>query len=58
MPDAAHLREMAAHMLALAMGTEDEQLLERLCVRAGEYLDQAGLLEAAQRPATNADKKT
>ena len=51
MPDAAHLREMAAHMLALAMGTEDEQLLERLCVRAGEYLDQAGLIDAAQCPA-------
>lgn len=58
MSDAAHLREMAAHMLALAMGTEDQHLLERLCVRAGEYLDQAGLLDAAQCPAIDADKKT
>jgi hypothetical protein len=38
MPDAAHLREMAAHMLALAMGTEDQHLLERLCVRAANIL--------------------
>jgi hypothetical protein len=41
MPDAAQLRELAARMLALAMDAKDQQLLERLCVRASDYLDQA-----------------
>jgi hypothetical protein len=57
MLDAAQLREMAARMLALAMQAKDDQLLEQLCVRAGEYLDQAGLLEAAKPPAIKAEKK-
>jgi hypothetical protein len=54
MPDGAQLRELAARMLAVA---KDQQLLERLCVRASEYLDQAGVLEAAQPPATDTEKK-
>jgi hypothetical protein len=41
MPDAAQLREWAARILALATDAEDRQLLECLCIRAGEYLDQA-----------------
>jgi hypothetical protein len=57
MPDAAQLRELAARMLALATDAADQQLLEWLCIRAGEYLDQAGVLEAAQPPATDAEKK-
>jgi hypothetical protein len=57
MPDAVQLREMAARMLALAMEANDRQLLEWLCVRACEYLDQAGLLDSAQQPLTDAEKK-
>jgi hypothetical protein len=44
-------------MLALAMQVKDPQLLEQLCVRAGEYLDQAGQLETAQQPATDPEQK-
>jgi hypothetical protein len=55
MPDAAQLRELAARMLALALDAKDQQLLERLCVRASDYLEQARMLEATQPPATDAD---
>jgi hypothetical protein len=48
MNTAEQLRELAARLLALAMNAKDQDLLERLCVRAGECLDQAGLLEAGQ----------
>jgi hypothetical protein len=44
-------------MLALAMEANDRQLLEWLCVRACEYLDQAGLLDSAQQPLADAEKK-
>jgi hypothetical protein len=47
MPDASHLRDLAARMLALALTAKDQRLLEWLSVRAGEYLDQAAALEAA-----------
>jgi hypothetical protein len=47
---AEQLRELAARLLALAMEAQDKDLLERLCVRAGEYLDQAGLLEPDKLP--------
>jgi hypothetical protein len=49
MPDAAEPRELAACMLAVALASEakDPNLLEWLCVRAGEYLDQATALESA-----------
>ena len=56
-PDAAQLRELAAHVLALAITVKDPQLVERLCVRAVEYLDQAGALEAAQASAADAEQK-
>jgi hypothetical protein len=52
MPDAAQLRDLAARMLALAMNAEDQRWLEQLCVRAGEYLDQATALESAAPQAT------
>jgi hypothetical protein len=57
MPDAIRLRELATCMLALALVAKDQHLLERLCVRAGEYLDQAMALESAAPPATDAEKK-
>ena len=57
MLDAAQLRELAARVFALAMHAKDQNLLEQLCVRAGEYLDQAMAIETAQRPATNAKAK-
>jgi hypothetical protein len=44
-------------MLALALVAKDQHLLERLCVRAGEYLDQAMTLESAAPPAADAEKK-
>jgi hypothetical protein len=49
MPNAAEFRELASRLLAfaLAMNTNDENVFEWLCVRAGEYLDQAAALEAA-----------
>lgn len=46
MPNASQLRELATQMLALAITTTDQQWLERLCVRAGDYLDQATALES------------
>ena len=45
MPDEAQLRELAARMLALAMQAKDQDLLEWLCIRACDYLDQATGLE-------------
>ena len=58
MPDAAQLRELAARMLALALDAKDQQLLERLCVGASDYLDQAIALEAAQPPSADAGPST
>jgi hypothetical protein len=57
MPTVVQLRDLATRMLALAMQVKDQQLLEQLCARAGEYLDQAGQLETAQQPATDTEKK-
>jgi hypothetical protein len=45
-------------MLALALDAKDQQLLERLCVRASDYLDQAIALEAAQPPSADAGPST
>jgi hypothetical protein len=50
MVDPKHLRKMSEQMLAVAMTTEDEELLSDLTVRACEYLDQASALEAAVSP--------
>jgi hypothetical protein len=47
MSSAAYLRELAARMLAAAMSVKDQNLLEQLAIRAGEYLDRATELEAA-----------
>jgi hypothetical protein len=47
MSTAAYLRELAARMLAAAMSAKDQNLLERLTIRAGEYLDRAAALEGA-----------
>jgi DNA-binding winged helix-turn-helix (wHTH) protein len=55
--NAAQLRELAVRMLAVAMNAKDQQLLDWLCKHAGEYLDKADLLEVAQRPINNAEKK-
>jgi hypothetical protein len=41
MSSAAYLREVAARMLAAAMNAKDQNLSERLTIRAGEYLDWA-----------------
>lgn len=57
MPDAAQLRQQAAYLFATALATKDQSLLERLCIRAGQYLDQANTLEAAQPPVADAKKK-
>jgi hypothetical protein len=57
MLDAAHLRDLAARMLALAVGAKDQPLREWLCIRAGDYLDQARVLEAAKPPAAGVEKK-
>jgi hypothetical protein len=51
-PSAAELRDLAARMLALAMGAKDQRLLEWLVIRASEYLDQAMAIEAAGTEAT------
>jgi hypothetical protein len=47
MSSAAYLRELAARMFAAAMSAKDQNLLERLTIRAGEYLDRAAEVEAA-----------
>jgi hypothetical protein len=47
---AEHLRLAAKLSLALAVRTEEPEVVERLVLRAGEYLDQAAVLEAAQTP--------
>jgi hypothetical protein len=57
MPDAAQLRDLAARMLALAVDAKNQQLREWLCIRAGDYLDQARVLEAAQLSAAGVEKK-
>jgi hypothetical protein len=36
--------------LARAVRTEEPEVVERLVLRAGEYLDQATALEVVQRP--------
>jgi hypothetical protein len=50
MAEPENLRQLAERILALAMTTEDKELAQLLTTRAGEYLDQAGALEAAVRP--------
>ena len=57
MLDPAQLRQLAARMFAAAMTAKDQHLLEWLCIRAGEYLDQASALETAQSPIADAQKK-
>ena len=57
MPDAERLRQLAARMFAAALATTDQNLIEWLCMRAGEYLDQAGTLEITQLLIANAEKK-
>ena len=59
MPDATELRELAARMLALALASEakDANLLEWLCIRAGEYLDHATALDAPPPAAVDAEEK-
>ena len=47
---AGHLRLTAKLSLARAVRTEEPEVVERLVLRAGEYLDQATALEVAQRP--------
>jgi hypothetical protein len=47
MLNAPPLRDLAAHMLWLAMWAKDQHLLEWLVIRAGDYLDQS--LEAAAK---------
>jgi hypothetical protein len=47
MPDAKRLRDIAARMLAVAVDAKDQKFQELLSKRAGEYLDQAAVLEAA-----------
>jgi hypothetical protein len=56
MPDSAQLRRLAAQMFAVAMTTKDHDFFERLCIRAGEYLDQASALETAQPSIANDPK--
>jgi hypothetical protein len=50
MVKAEHLRLAAKRSLALAVRTEEPEVVERLVVRAREYLDQAAALEAAEMP--------
>jgi hypothetical protein len=50
MVKAEHLRLAARRSLARAVRTEETEVVERLVVRAGEYLDQAAALEAARPP--------
>jgi hypothetical protein len=50
MSSVAYLRELAARMLAAALSAKDQNLLEGLTIRAGEYLDRAAALEAAPTP--------
>jgi hypothetical protein len=50
MVKAEHLRLAAKLSLARAVRTEEPEVVERLVLRAGEYLDQATALEVAQRP--------
>jgi hypothetical protein len=57
MQDAAQLRQLATCMFATAMATKDQSLVESLCIRACEYLDQASALEAAQPSIPEDDEK-
>jgi hypothetical protein len=50
MVKAQNFRLAAKRSLARAVRTEEPDVVERLVVRAGEYLDQAAVLEAAQTP--------
>jgi hypothetical protein len=50
MVKAQHFRLAAKRSLARAVRTEEPEVVECLVLRAGEYLDQAAALEAAQRP--------
>jgi hypothetical protein len=49
MVKAKHLRLAAKLSLARAVRTGEPEVVERLVLRAGEYLDQATALEVAQR---------
>jgi hypothetical protein len=55
MVKADHLRLAAKLSLARAVRTEEPEVVERLVVRAGEYLDQAAALEAAQTRRSTSD---
>ena len=57
MPDAAQLSELAARMLAFAMQAKDQDLLEWLCIRAGDYLDQRQGLILRHRKRPQASSK-
>jgi hypothetical protein len=46
--------EWAARTFALAIDAKDQRLIARLCAEACEYVDQAGLLEAAQHQVADA----
>jgi hypothetical protein len=54
MVDSKHLRQIGEQLLAVALNTEDQELLSDLTVRACEYLDQASVLEAPMSPVTKA----
>ena len=54
MPNAEELRELAARAFALAINATDQRIIARLYAEACEYVDQAGLLEAAQHQAADA----
>jgi hypothetical protein len=47
MVKAQHFRLAAKLSLARAIRTEEPEVVERLVLKAGEYLDQAAALEAA-----------
>ena len=47
---AEHLRLAAKLSLARAVGTEEPEVVERLVLRAGEYLDQATALKWPKGP--------
>jgi hypothetical protein len=48
--ESPNFRLAAKRSLARAVRTEETEVVERLVLRAGEYLDQAAALEAARPP--------
>jgi hypothetical protein len=59
MPDAKHLRDVAARMFAVAMTTRDTEFAGHLARRASDYLDQAAELErAAEKGQQPEDQKS